>query len=250
MELKPNPRLDEWLVDAGHYQSRARARDAILRGCVKINDTPAKKPSSKVLTSDTVTIEDDALKFVSRAALKLKAALQETGLSPAQKICLDLGASTGGFCQILLEADASHVYAIDVGHGQMDERLLDDPRLTNHEGINARELTLEHVNDHPPQFITCDVSFISLKLALPPALEIAADGAVGIFLIKPQFEVGKEGLGKGGIVRDEDLLQETANGLRDWLDSFDGWRITHFMPSPIHGGDGNQEFLMAGIKNG
>jgi len=168
MDLKPNPRLDEWLVQTGHYTSRARARDAILRGCIKIEGHAVKKPATKVLNPEAVTIEDDALNLVSRAALKLKSALKETAYSPAGKPCLDLGASTGGFCQILLENDASHVYAIDVGHEQMDARLIDNPKLTNHEGVNARELTLQHLDNTQPEFITCDVSFISLKLALPP----------------------------------------------------------------------------------
>jgi len=250
MDLKPKPRLDEWLVETGHYASRARARDAILRGCVRINGQAANKPSIKVLEPEAITIEDAAMGFVSRAALKLEAALKETGYSPKDKICLDLGASTGGFCQIMLRESASHVYAIDVGHDQMETSLLDNPKLTNHEGVNARELEFVHLDNKHPEFITCDVSFISLKLALPSALKMAAEGAVGIFLIKPQFEVGKDNLGKGGIVRDETLLKETTAGLRDWLNDFDGWRVTHFLPSPIHGGDGNQEFLMAGMKHG
>lgn len=249
MDLKAPPRLDEWLVENSHYTSRARARDAILRGCISSNGKVFKKPSSKVMEPETIVIEDDAQQLVSRAALKLQAALKETGYSPADKTCLDLGASTGGFCQILIAQNASHVYAVDVGHDQMDERLLDHPKLTNHQGLNARELTLAHLDDISPEFITCDVSFISLKLALPPALEMAAEGSVGIFLIKPQFEVGKDGLGKGGIVRDEALLMQTANDLRDWLDGISQWRVTHFIPSPIQGGDGNQEFLMAGKKD-
>jgi len=250
MDLKRNPRLDEWLVEAGHYTSRARARDAILRGCIKFGKNTVKKPATKVADPDAITIEDDAIDLVSRAAIKLDAALKETRYSPQGKVCLDLGASTGGFCQILLDQGASQVYAIDVGHDQMDDRLLDNPQLVNHEGVNARELTLEHLDHNAPEFITCDVSFISLKLALPPALDMAEDGAIGIFLIKPQFEVGKDRLGKGGVVRDENLLHETANGLRDWFNNVPSWRVTHFMPSPIHGGDGNQEFLMAGIKDG
>jgi len=250
MDLKRNPRLDEWLVEAGHYTSRARARDAILRGCIKFGKNTVKKPATKVADPDAIMIEDDAIDLVSRAAIKLDAALKETRYSPQGKVCLDLGASTGGFCQILLDQGASQVYAIDVGHDQMDDRLLDNPQLVNHEGVNARELTLEHLDHNAPEFITCDVSFISLKLALPPALDMAEDGAIGIFLIKPQFEVGKDRLGKGGVVRDENLLHETANGLRDWFNNVPSWRVTHFMPSPIHGGDGNQEFLMAGIKDG
>ena len=243
------PRLDEWLVENNHYPTRAKARDAILRGCITFKDNLEAKPSRKVSNPDLVTINDPNLKLVSRAGLKLKAALEHTGYSPNGKIALDLGASTGGFCQVLLNEGARHVYAIDVGHGQLDASLVSHPALTNHEKLNCRDLKLEHCDSNAPQFITSDVSFISLKLALPSALEIADKGAVGIFLIKPHFEVGKQGLGKGGIVRDETLLVETAQSVADWLNNFPGWSVTHFMSSPIAGGDGNKEFLMAGLKN-
>jgi len=241
-------RLDEWLVDNGHYATRARARDAILRGCVTMAGEGSIKPSRTVVDPASVKINDPALQLVSRAALKLSAALEVTAYNPSGKICLDLGASTGGFCQVLLDNNAAHVYAVDVGHDQMAASLLNHPRLTNLEGLNARDLSLDDLNDQKPGFITCDVSFISLRLALPPALEIAAPGAIGIFLIKPQFEVGKDGIGRGGIVREEELAISTAHDLRDWLPQNSGWECTHFMQSPIKGGDGNQEYLMAGIK--
>lgn len=243
-----NPRLDEWLVSNGHYKTRARARDAIMRGCISMAGDASIKPSRKVTDPESITISDEAISLVSRAGLKLQAALEETGYNPSGLNCVDLGASTGGFCQVLLNHDAKRVFAIDVGHDQMDETLKSNDRLVNLEGINARDLSLETLDDTQPQFITSDVSFISLRLALPPALEIAASGAVGIFLIKPQFEVGKEGIARGGIVRDTELATETAHALRDWLSTNDGWECTHFMPSPIHGGDGNLEYLMAGRK--
>lgn len=241
-------RLDEWLVSNGHYASRARARDAILRGCVTMAGDASIKPSRTVVSPDTIKVDDPASQLVSRAGLKLSKAIEVTGYNPAGKIALDLGASTGGFCQVLLDHDAGHVYAVDVGHDQMDESLKDNSRLTNLEGFNARDLNIDDLDENAPEFITCDVSFISLKLALPPALKIAAPGATGIFLIKPQFEVGKDGIGRGGIVRDENLAVETAHNLRDWLSENAGWQCTHFMPSPIKGGDGNKEFLMAGKK--
>jgi len=245
-----NLRLDEWLVQNRHYPSRARARDAILRGCVSMGGQKTAKPSRTVMHDDTVEIDDPALRYVSRAALKLVHALDATGYSPKGKTCLDIGASTGGFCQVLLQRDAQQVFAIDVGHGQMAETLLADPRLMNLEGVNARELTPAHLENNAPQFITCDVSFISLKLALPAALQLAANGAVGIFLVKPQFEVGREALGKGGIVRDPALPEATARDLKDWLDNQPAWQVTDFMPSPIKGGDGNREYLLAAQKNG
>ncbi len=242
-------RLDEWLVENGHYASRARARDAILRGCVTMGGTASIKPSRNVLDPESIIVDDPAARLVSRAAIKLEFGLKETGYSPKDKIALDVGASTGGFCQIMLNAGAKRVFGVDVGHDQMDERLLDDPRLVNLEGLNARDLTLEDLEDTAPEFISCDVSFISLTLALPPALQMAAPDTQGIFLIKPQFEVGKDGLGKGGVVRDETLAVQTAHSIRDWMDNFPGWNVTHFMPSPLKGGDGNKEFLMAAIKN-
>jgi len=249
MDLKPNPRLDEWLVEQGHYQSRSRAREAIRRGCITINGKSIEKPSTKVTRPDAIKIDDDASGLVSRAALKLIAALKETDLSPDGKICLDIGASTGGFCQVLIENGARHVYAIDVGHDQMDEGLLEEAKLTNIEGLNARMLSANDLDNVAPEFLTCDVSFISLKLALPPALELAAPGALGIFLVKPQFEVGKEKLGKGGIVRDAALLAETVEDIRGWFETQKGWHMTHLLPSPIHGGDGNQEYLLVGRKD-
>lgn len=242
-------RLDEWLVENGHYASRARARDAILRGCVSMDGNASIKPSRTVLEPDSIVVDDPAASLVSRAAIKLEFGLKETGYSPKDKIAVDIGASTGGFCQIMLEAGAKRVFGVDVGHDQMDERLLDDPRLVNLEGLNARELTLEDLDNMAPQFISCDVSFISLTLALPPVLQMAEPDTQGIFLIKPQFEVGKDGLGKGGVVREEGLAIQTAHAIRDWLDNFPGWRVTHFMPSPLKGGDGNKEFLMAAIKD-
>lgn len=242
-------RLDEWLVENGHYASRARARDAILRGCVSMDGNGAIKPSRNVLDPDSIKIDDPAAKLVSRAAIKLEFGLKETGYTPKDKIAVDIGASTGGFCQILLNEGAKKVFGVDVGHDQMDQSLIENPKLINLAGINARELTLEDLDNIPPQFISCDVSFISLTLALPPVLQMAEQNTQGIFLIKPQFEVGKDGLGKGGVVREEGLAIKTSHSIRDWLDNFPGWNVTHFMPSPLKGGDGNKEFLMAAIKN-
>ncbi len=237
-------RLDEALVIRGLFSSRARARDAVLRGCVVVNDVVAAKPAQGVGESDAITIDDPAQKYVSRAALKLVAALDHFGLSPADKFCLDIGASTGGFTQVLLERGARHVVALDVGHDQMHASLRDDPRVTNLEGVNARELP---AFGQVPSFIVTDVSFISLKLALPPALALSPSGADLIALIKPQFEVGRENLGKGGIVRNETLLQIVCADILSFLDAH-GWSPQPVMPSPIGGGDGNREFLVAARK--
>lgn len=243
-------RLDDWLLKNHYYSTRARARDAIARGCVSLASGVSAKPSRIVMQDETVRVDDPAIGYVSRAALKLVHALELTGYSPRDRIALDLGASTGGFCQVLLETGATRVYGIDVGHGQLDPSLGDHERLVSIEGLNARDLSIRHLDGLAPGFLTSDVSFISLELALPPALGVAAPGAVGIFLVKPQFEVGREALGKGGIVRDPVLAKSAAERLRNWLDEQPGWRSTHLLPSPIEGGDGNREFLLAGIKNG
>ena len=250
VRTNPSLRLDAYLVETGHYATRARARDAILRGCVNLDGKPCSKPGQLVRSPVEIQIDDEVKDYVSRAALKLKSALDATGFDPAGKVALDLGASTGGFCQVLLERGVRKVIAVDVGHDQLAHTLREEPRLVNIEGLNARHLSLEIIGGEPPQFITSDLSFISLKLALPPALELAAPGAMGIFLVKPQFEVGREHLGRGGIVRDEALAHQTAADLRTWLETNPGWRATHLAPSPIRGGDGNLEFLLAGMKDG
>lgn len=242
-------RLDEWLVTKGHYPSRSRARDAIRRGCITLSGDASPKPSRTIGERDRVTITDAGLQYVSRAALKLVHALEETGYSPRGRIALDIGASTGGFCQVLLEAEAYHVYGIDVGHGQIAQSLSNTPNFTCIEGLNARELKPEHLEGNLPEFLTSDVSFISLKLALPPALEMARPGAIGIFLIKPQFEVGKKELGKGGVVRNQEIANKVVDEIREWMDKQSGWKVTHLLPSPIIGGDGNRETLMAAVKN-
>jgi 23S rRNA (cytidine1920-2'-O)/16S rRNA (cytidine1409-2'-O)-methyltransferase len=242
-------RLDQSLVDRGHYASRSRARDAVLRGAVCVNGQRVEKPAAMVDAADVIDIADKAQTFVSRAALKLEAGLQATGFDPAGRVALDIGASTGGFTQVLLQHGAAHVIALDVGHGQMDAGLAADPRVTNLEGLNARELTRASIGPAEIGFVVSDVSFISLELALPPALSLAERGAFGIFLIKPQFEVGRGNVSKAGIVLDDELVQATGQRLFAWLDRQPGWRSTHLLPSPIAGGEGNREFLMGAVKD-
>jgi 23S rRNA (cytidine1920-2'-O)/16S rRNA (cytidine1409-2'-O)-methyltransferase len=242
-------RLDELLVARGEFHSRSRARDAIQRGAVCVDGEVVGKPGHAVLEGATLEIDDPARRYVSRAALKLIAGLDHFGFDPAGALALDIGASTGGFTQVLLERGARRVIAVDVGHGQLDPTLAVDPRVTSIEGLNGRDLTAADLGGAEPDFIVCDVSFISLKLALPPALGLAAFGAKGIFLLKPQFEAGREAVGKGGIVRDETLGPRISEDLRGWLDAMPGWRAVGLCPSPIEGGDGNREFLMAGSKD-
>lgn len=244
----PRPRLDQYLVELGHYETRSRARDAIARGAVSVDGRPVSRPGAPVNAGAAIAISDPAQAYVSRAALKLIAGLDAFGFDPAGRDCLDIGASTGGFTQVLLERGARHVTAIDVGHGQMDPRLTADPRIDNREGLNARDLSPSDIGDRAIGAVVSDVSFISLKLALPPALDLAAPGAFAVLLVKPQFEAGREAIGKGGLLKDPSRGPAIAEALATWLGGRDGWRVTGLVPSPIEGGDGNLEFLLGGVK--
>ncbi len=239
-------RLDEALVARGLVQSRSRARDAILRGTVMVNGTPARKPSQGVFTADTLTIEDAAQRYVSRSALKLLHALQHFQITVKDRRALDIGASTGGFTQVLLAQGVKHVTAIDVGHGQMVQHIADSPRVTSIENLNARDLSREHLVDDV-DLIVCDVSFISLKLALPEALSLMATGAELIALIKPQFEVGREYVGRGGMVTDPLEHMRVCDEVIAFLEE-QGWTVKGITPSPVDGGDGNVEFLVGARK--
>ncbi|MBO6718999.1 MAG: TlyA family RNA methyltransferase [Rhizobiaceae bacterium] len=241
-------RLDELLVSRGFFEIRSRARDAIARGTVSVGGETIAKPGKTVPTDAEVTVDDPAQRYVSRAALKLVHALDHFGFDPANRIALDVGASTGGFTQVMLERGAAHVIAIDVGHGQMRPGLASDPRVRNIEGLNARDLRQEDLAGRTPAFVVSDVSFISLRLALPPALALASPGAFGVFLVKPQFEAGRGQIGKGGIV-DPTLGGEIATDMAGWLGEQPGWRAAGVTASPIEGGDGNREFLLGGVKD-
>ena len=223
--------------------SRSRAADAIKRGTVRVDGKPVTKSGTLVPEDAEIDISDPAAAYVSRAALKLVHALDVFDFSPEGRVCLDLGASTGGFTQVLLERDARRVHAVDVGHDQMHASLRGDPRLVLHEGVNARDLTPELIGQ-PVGAITADVSFISLRLALPPALALAAPDAWAVLLVKPQFEVGPDAVGKGGIVRDPAVAQQAPKDLAAWLEGQGGWHVVGLVASPILGGDGNREFLL------
>jgi 23S rRNA (cytidine1920-2'-O)/16S rRNA (cytidine1409-2'-O)-methyltransferase len=242
-------RLDELLVRRGLYATRSKARDAILRGTVQVGGVRMTKAGAAVSAASEVESDDRAQNYVSRAALKLAAGLDHFDLSPKGLNALDIGASTGGFTQVLLECGAAHVIAVDVGHGQMHASLLGDSRISSLEGVNAREIEQRHLGGRKVGFLVCDVSFISLKLALPNALALAEFGAFCLLLVKPQFEAGREAVGKGGIVRDKSLGEAVARDLSEWLGSQPRWRSLGFCASPIEGGDGNCEFLLAGKKD-
>lgn len=239
-------RLDEALVARGLYPTRSRARDAILRGGIAVNGAPAVKPAQTVASDAEIALADPARFYVSRAALKLVHGLDHFGLSPLGLQCLDIGASTGGFTQVLLERGAAHIVALDVGHGQLHGSLRGHARVKPVECLNARDIAMEHLSP-PPQFITCDVSFISLTLAAQPALNLAAPGAIFVGLIKPQFEAGREALDGGGIVRDPGIHRAACDRISSWLKAVD-WRVIGLTQSPVEGGDGNREFLIAAEK--
>jgi len=241
---KPTMRLDQALVAAGLTDSRARAQELITAGVVLVAGKPAKKPSQKV-SAETLSLTENPNPYVSRAALKLANALKSFNISPNGAIALDVGASTGGFTQVLLENGARCVYALDVGHGQLHSKLLDDPRVVNLEGHNAKHIPEGLVP--ALDFIVTDVSFISLTKALPKALSLAKSGGLFIGLIKPQFEVGRAMIGKSGIVKDAAAKAKARTDVRTFLEA-EGWAISHEGESPILGQHGNQEFLIAAVK--
>lgn len=242
-------RLDLLLTQAGHFATRARARDAIARGSVLVDGQLCTKPGTRILRNSPLSVCDAAQNYVSRAALKLIAGLDHFDVDVSGRNGLDIGASTGGFTQVLLERGALHVTAVDVGHGQLHPSLGHDRRISSHEGVNARALDPGILAGRRIGTLVSDVSFISLKLALPPALKLASEGCFCILLVKPQFEAGREAIGKGGLLKDPDLGPEIARDLARWLDSQPGWKNIGTIPSPISGSDGNLEFLLGGIKS-
>mgnify|MGYP003646217850 CR=1 FL=1 len=241
-------RLDACLVERGLVQTRSRARDAIQRGHVRIAGRVETKASFAVEADAEISIDDPAQAYVSRAALKLAAGLDHFAVDADGRVALDIGASTGGFTQLLLQRGAAHVVAIDVGHGQMHPSISGDPRVSGIEGLNARELTRDDIDGRTFDLLVADVSFISLTLVLPPALDLAEPGTDAVFLVKPQFEAGREAIGKGGMLRDPGTAVAVAERLRDWLAAQPGGEALGLIDSPIAGGDGNREFLLNGRK--
>lgn len=236
-------RLDQAVEARGLLPSRARARDAILRGTVTVNGVVANKPNRQVGPADAIAIADPAAAYVSRAALKLIAGLDAAGIDPAGKVCLDLGASTGGFTQVLLERGAARVHAVDVGHGQLHPSLAADPRVASLEGVNGRDLTRELIPE-PIALLVSDVSFVSLLKVLDAPLTLCAPRAEAVLLIKPQFEVGREHVGRGGIVTDDAATAAAVERVERYMQDA-GWERLALVASPIAGGDGNREFIAA-----
>jgi 23S rRNA (cytidine1920-2'-O)/16S rRNA (cytidine1409-2'-O)-methyltransferase len=234
-------RADQLLVERGLFQSRARAQEAIAAGLVRADGEIVRK-ASQSLDPQARIEASPAHPWASRGGLKLAAALDAFALDPRGLPCLDVGASTGGFTDVLLARGAASVLAVDVGHGQFAARLAADGRVRLLEGRDARSLTAADLVA-PPQAIVCDVSFISQRLALPPVLALAAPGAWLVSLVKPQFEVGPGKLSKGR-VRDEAALVEACGIVRGVVEA-QGWSSLGLIDSPILGGDGAREFLLA-----
>jgi 23S rRNA (cytidine1920-2'-O)/16S rRNA (cytidine1409-2'-O)-methyltransferase len=242
-------RADQLLVDRGLAESRARAQALILAGGVRQGERRVDKPGDLLPADAELAVKTAGHPWVSRGGIKLAHGLDQFAIAPAGLACLDLGASTGGFTDVLLSRGAARVYAVDVGHGQLAWSLRNDPRVVVLERTNARHLGRGQVPE-PVGLIVCDVSFISLLTVLPPALALAAPGARLVALIKPQFEVGKGRVGKGGVVRDPALHASVCDKVKGWLAEQPGWSVLGVSESPIRGPEGNVEFLIGAAHEG
>jgi 23S rRNA (cytidine1920-2'-O)/16S rRNA (cytidine1409-2'-O)-methyltransferase len=236
-------RLDQLLVKRGLVATRSRARDLIARGLVVVDAGKADKPGHLVAEDASISVRDEAAARISRGGLKLAAALEAFGFRPAGVVALDIGASAGGFTDTLLQAGARRVYAVDVGTGQLHASLRKDPRVVVLEKTDARALDTRLIPE-PVDAIVTDVSFISLTKVLPAALALAAPQCWLVALVKPQFEAGREAVGRGGIVRSPGDRARAVETVRAWLAAQPGWTVAGVVPSPIKGGSGNEEFLI------
>ena len=238
-------RLDALLVARGLAETRAKAQAMSLAGLVWSGGRRLDKPGLMLAPETPLECRGKPHPFVSRGGVKLAHGLDHFAIDPAGAVALDIGASTGGFTDVLLQRGARRVYAVDVGHGQLDWRLRQDERVIVRERCNARYLTRAEIPD-PVDLVVCDASFISLKTVLPAALDLVRPGAALVALVKPQFEVGKGRVGKGGVVRDPALHNEVCADIAAWLGDRPGWRVLGLTESPIRGPEGNVEFLIAG----
>jgi 23S rRNA (cytidine1920-2'-O)/16S rRNA (cytidine1409-2'-O)-methyltransferase len=240
-------RADRALVARGLAETRSKAQALIMAGVVFSGETRVDKPGQPIAEDTVLEVRGRPHPWVSRGGLKLEQGLDHFAVNPSGLVSLDLGASTGGFTDVLLARGAVRVYAVDVGQGQLAWKLRSDPRVVVLERANARTLTREQVPE-AVGLIVCDVSFIGLETVLPAPLALAAPGARLVALIKPQFEVGKGRVGKGGVVRDPALHAEVCTRIADWLAARSGWRVLGVTESPILGPEGNKEFLIAAAK--
>ncbi len=240
----PKDRLDQLLVRRGLAETRTKAQALILAGAVWSDDTRLDKPGASFDDGLQLEVRGKPHPWVSRGGVKLAFGLDHFGLDATGLTCLDIGASTGGFTDVLLTRGAAKVYAIDVGHGQFDWKLRNDPRVVVLERTNARHLTAAEVPE-PVGAVVCDASFIGLETVLPTPMSFAGPGAFCVALVKPQFEVGKGRVGKGGVVRDPELHREVCDRIVAWFSALADWSVLGLCESPIKGPEGNVEFLIA-----
>lgn len=233
-------RVDQLLVDRGLVDSRTRAQALILAGKVYAGDRRVEKAGQTLPDDAPLELKGQDHPWVSRGGIKLAHALAHFGFDPAGRLCVDVGASTGGFTDVLLTHGAPKVYAVDVGHNQLAWKLRSDTRVVVMEKTNARHLTLPE----PVQALVCDASFIGLRTVLPAPLACCAPGAWAVALIKPQFEAGQDLVGKNGVVRDPAVHDSVCAMIRDWWAALPGWTVHGIEPSPITGPEGNREFLL------
>ena len=236
-------RIDQLLVSRGLAESRARAQALVMAGLVFHGDRKVEKSGQQVAEDAEISVKGRDHPWVSRGGIKLAHAIEHFGLDPAGATAMDIGSSTGGFTDVLLQKGAAHVFGVDSGTNQLAWKLRQDPRVTVLEQTSARVLTPELI-DRPVGWVVCDASFISLAKVLERPLELAAPDCMLVALIKPQFEVGREEVGKGGVVRDPALHRRVCEEVRAWLES-SGWSVDGIVESPITGPEGNVEFLVA-----
>ncbi len=249
MTARSKQRADQLLVERGLAESRAKAQALILAGKVYSGTRRVDKAGQQVPEDARLDVKGQDHPWASRGGLKLVQALDRFAIDPAGLVCLDIGASTGGFTDVLLARGAARVYAVDVGHGQLAWRLRQEPRVVVLERTNARHLGAGQVPE-PVDLVVCDASFIGLETVLPAPLALTRPGARLVALIKPQFEVGKGRVGKGGVVRDPALHEEVCRRIEAWLDGRPGWSVLGLVESPITGPEGNKEFLIAARREG
>lgn len=246
--MRNKERVDKLLVDRGLVESRAKAQALILAGCVYSNTRRIDKAGDLIAMDAPLEVKGQDHPWVSRGGLKLAHAIQHFGLDPTGTIAIDVGASTGGFTDVLLAHGAAKVYAVDVGHGQLAWKLRQDPRVIVLERVNARQLTAAQIPELA-DWVVCDASFIGLEVVLPAALALTKPEAICVALIKPQFEVGPARVGKGGVVRDPALHHEVCDRISAWFGAQPGWTVLGIAESPITGPEGNKEFLIVAEKS-
>jgi 23S rRNA (cytidine1920-2'-O)/16S rRNA (cytidine1409-2'-O)-methyltransferase len=237
-------RADVLLTERGLAESRARAQALIMAGKVFSGEQRVVKPGDSLGEDAPLSVRGQDHPWVSRGGLKLAHALEVFGLVAEGRVCMDIGASTGGFTDVLLTQGAARVHAVDVGHGQLAWKLRADPRVVVHERTNARHLTADSIGE-PVGVLVCDASFIGLRTVLPAALGLCVPGAWAVALIKPQFEAGPGQVGSKGVVRDPVVHAEVCESIRLWWSGLPGWSVLGVADSPITGPEGNREFLIA-----